>query len=260
MNEEPLPLARLSGIARLCLPAMLLVEVASAFLRHHGAGAVLQTVWADELAWARLLHRVAATGVLLGAMAMVALAWRARRVAPVPANARLVSALALLGVALLLSVVGVAGGASRTAGVVSVNLLGGLAMLALCAHLARSPAQPRLGTPARWAVAAVLLQAAAGALAGALAPPGCDEWIGCTAFAWAHRGLGVLLAFALSMLGVWAVWRRGRGAGAWLALLGAALLVLGALAAALGGAAPPWLTVLHNAAGAAALALLAAEA
>jgi heme A synthase len=258
MNPEPPPLARLRGIARLCLPAMLLVVVASAFLRHHGASVVLQAAWASELALARMLHRVAATAVLLGAVAMVVLAWRARGVAP--ARGPWASALALLGAALLLSAVGVAGGASRAASVVSVNLLGGLAMLALCAQLSRQPAGARLGTPARWAVAAVLLQAAAGALAGAIASPGCDEWLGCTAFAWAHRLLGVLLAFALSMLGLWAAWRHQRPSGAALAVLGAALLVLGALAATLGGSAPPWLAVLHNAAGAAALALLVAEA
>jgi hypothetical protein len=43
-------------------------------------------------------------------------------------------------------------------------------------------------------------------------------------------------------------------------LLGVALLLRGALAAALGGAAPPGLVVLHNAAGALALALLVRDA
>jgi heme A synthase len=256
---EPPDLRRLRGCARLCLLGMGLVVLASAFLRHHGASAALQAAWAGELAWARALHRAAATAVLLGAIVMVVLAWRARRVAPTAARSPLAGSLALLGVALLLSAVGLAGGASRAAPVVLLNLMGGLAMLALCAFLARDPAPARLGAAARWAVALVIVQASAGALAGAWATPGCDEWIGCVGAAWAHRGLGVLLAFALSMLGLWAVWRRGRGAGAWLALLGAALLVLGALTAALASAAPPWMTVLHNAAGAAALVLLASE-
>jgi heme A synthase len=258
VNEPPL-LSRLRGVARLCLPAMWVVVVASAFLRHHGASAALQAAWAGELVWARVLHRVAATAVLLGAAGMVVMAWRARHAAPAAARSPLVGALALLGVALLLSAVGVAGGASRAAPVVLLNLMGGLVMLALCAHLARDPAPARLGAAARWAIALMLLQASAGALAGAWATPGCDAWFGCVSAAWAHRGLGVLLALALSMLGLWALSRRGRGAGAWLALLGATLLVLGVLAAALGSAVPPWLAVLHNAAGAAALALLASE-
>jgi heme A synthase len=75
-----------------------------------------------------------------------------------------------------------------------------------------------------------------------------------------HRLAGLLLAFGLALFGLWAAWRQGRRVGAVVALLGVALLLLGALAATLGGAAPPWLVVLHNAAGALALALLVREA
>jgi heme A synthase len=256
--SEPSALRRLRGVARVCAWAMAVVVVASAFLRHFGAGAALQAAWASELALARGLHRVAATGVLVGALVMVVLAWRARRAAPASMPA-LAGAGALLGIALVLSAVGVAGGASRAAPVVLVNLVGGLAMLALCAWLARDPAADRLGSPARWAGALVLLQAGLGAVAAAQATLACDAWVGCVAAAWLHRGLGLALALGLSALGLWAALRRARPAGAMLAMLGAALLGLGAMAALLGGAAPPALALLHNAVAAAALVWLARE-
>ena len=258
MSEPPL-LRRLRGTARACLLAMLVVVAASAFLRHHGANVALQTAWASELALMRLLHRVAATAVLLGAAAMVWWAWKARRAAP-NSDVPFVPAAALLGVALLLSVIGLAGGASRAAPVVLVNLLGGLTMLALCARLSRDQARAALGRAAWVMCGLVLLQAAAGALAGAQASADCAAFLGCVPAAWLHRLAGVLLAFGLAMFGLWAAWRQGRRAGAAVALLGVALLALGALAAALGGTAPPWLVVLHNAAGALALALLVREA
>jgi hypothetical protein len=255
MSEPPL----LRGLARVCLAAMALVVVASALLRHFGAGAALQALWATELALLRWLHRIAASGVLVGALVMLGLAWRGRR-AGLATAPTLAGAAALVGLALLLSLVGVAGGASRAAPVVLVNLVGGFAMLALCAWLARDPAPDRLGPPARWAGALVLLQAGVGAVAAAGATPECDAWIGCVAAAWLHRGLGVALALALSMFGLWAASRRGCNAGAALAVLGAALLMLGALAALLGGTAPPWIALLHNAAAATALVLLVREA
>lgn len=263
MSDLPPVLRRLRGTARACLLAMLLVVAASAFLRHHGASAALQAAWVSELAFARLLHRIAATLVLLGAVAMVVWAWPLRREASATTGP-FVQAAALLGVALLLSAVGVAGGASRAAPVVLLNLLGGLTMLALCAHLsrdpAREPARPGLGRAAWVAAGLVLLQAGAGALAATQASADCAAFLGCVPAAWVHRLAGVLLAFGLAMFGLWATWRQGRRAGGVIALLGVALLLLGALAAALGSAAPPWLVVLHNAAGALALALLVRNA
>jgi hypothetical protein len=257
--SEPAALRRLRGVARVCLWAMAAVVVASAFLRHFGAGPALQASWASELSLLRGVHRLAATGVLVGAVVMVVLAWRARR-AGLTTTPVFAGTAGLVGLALLLSAVGVAGGASRAASVVLVNLVGGLAMLALCAWLARDPAPARLGSPARWVGALVLLQAGVGAAAAAQATPDCAAWFGCVAAAWVHRGLGVVLALALSMFGLWAAWRRGCNAGAALAVLGTALLMLGAMAALLGGAAPPVLALLHNAAAAAAIALLVREA
>jgi heme A synthase len=244
--------------ALLCALLMAVVVVASAALRHLGASVALQAAWADELVWLRWVHRLAATGVLLGALALLVLAWRGRRTGPAGAS-MLLGAAALVGLALLLSAVGVAGGASRAAPVVLVNLVGGFTMLALCAWLARDPGPARLGRPARWVGALVLLQAAAGAVAAAQAAPDCDAWVGCVAAAWVHRGLGLGLALALSALGLWAASRRGHPAGAALAVLGAGLLVLGVMAALLGAAAPPGLALLHNAVAAAALALLVRE-
>jgi hypothetical protein len=258
MSELPV-LRRLRGSARACLLAMLVVVAASAFLRHHGASAALQAAWAPELAFARLLHRVAATGVLLGAVAMVGWAWQVRRHGSA-SGTPFAPAAALLGVALLLSAVGLAGGASRAAPVVLINLLGGLTMLALCARLSRDAARMGLGRAAWLMAGLVLLQAGAGALATTQADTACAAFLGCVPAAWAHRLAGVMLAFGLAMFGLWAAWRQGRRAGAALALLGVALLLLGALAAALGGAAPPWLVVLHHTAGALALALLVREA
>lgn len=258
MSELPV-LRRVRGTARACLLAMLVVVAASAFLRHHGASDALQAAWASELTFARLLHRVAATLVLLGAVAMVVWAWPLRRQAPVRTGP-FAPAAALLGVALLLSAVGLAGGASRAAPVVLLNLLGGLTMLALCARLSRDPTRAVLGRAAWVAAGLVLLQAAAGALAATQASADCAAFLGCAPAAWAHRLAGVLLAFGLAMLGLWAAWRQGRRAGGALALLGVMLLLLGALAAVLGSAAPPGLVVLHNAAGALALALLVREA
>ncbi|HVK33994.1 MAG TPA: hypothetical protein VM845_16015, partial [Burkholderiaceae bacterium] len=191
--------------------------------------------------------------------AMVWWARKARRGAAT-SYAPLAPSAALLGVALLLSAVGLAGGASRAAPVVLVNLLGGLTMLALCARLSRDPARTGLGRAAWVMVGLVLLQACAGALAATQASADCASFLGCAPAAWVHRLAGVLLAFGLAMFGLWAAWRQGRRAGSVVALLGVALLLLGALAAALGGAAPPWLVVLHNTAGALALALLVREA
>jgi hypothetical protein len=257
--SEPPQLQRLRGTARACLLAMLVVVAASAFLRHHGASAALQAAWASELELMRLLHRVAATGVLLGAVVMLRWAWKAQCAAP-SSGVPLEPAATLLGVALLLSAVGLAGGASRAASVVLINLLGGLTMLALCARLSRDPARTRLGRAVWVIVGLVLLQACAGALAATQASADCASFLGCVPAAWVHRLAGVLIAFGLTMFGLWAAWRQGRRAGSVVALLGVALLLLGALTAALGGAAPPWLVVLHNAAGALALALLVREA
>ncbi len=247
-NSTAVPLA-LRRIALLCVALMAVVVVASAFLRHLGATAALQAAWASELVLARQVHRVAATLALLGAVAMVVLARRAR--------SRVALAWSLLGVGLLLSVLGVAAGASRAAPVVLINLLGGLAMLALCVRLAASDTRAGVGRAAWIVLGLVALQAAAGALASANASPDCEALTGCSAYALLHRISGVLLAFVLVVFGVQVAWRLQRPSGAALALIGLLLLLLGTVAAGIGSTTLPLLIVMHNALGAAAVGLLA---
>lgn len=247
-NSTAVPLA-LRRIALLCVALMAVVVVASAFLRHLGATAALQAAWASELVLARQVHRVAATLALLGAVAMVVLARRAR--------SRVALAWSLLGVGLLLSVLGVAAGASRAAPVVLINLLGGLAMLALCVRLAASDTRAGVGRAACIVLGLVALQAAAGALASANASPDCEALTGCSAYALLHRISGVLLAFVLVVFGVQVAWRLQRPSGAALALIGLLLLLLGTVAAGIGSTTLPLLIVMHNALGAAAVGLLA---
>lgn len=248
--EHPtaVPLA-LRRVAALCVALMAVVIVASAFLRHLGATAALQAAWASELVLARQLHRVAATLALLGAVAMVVLARRAR--------SRFAPAASLLGVGLLLSAVGVWAGASRAVPVVLVNLLGGLAMLALCVRLSVDDRRAGIGRAAWIVFGLVALQATAGALASANASADCVALTGCSAYAVLHRVSGVLLALALFVVGVQVAWRLRRPSGAALALTGMLLLLLGTVAAGIGSTTLPPLIVVHNALGAAAVALLA---
>ncbi len=239
--------AALPRSASLGVALMLVVVVASAFLRHHAD----QVGWAVGLALARQIHRVAATLVLSGAVAMVLLARRAHD------RTTLHLSSTLLGIALLLSAVGVAGGASRAAPVVLVNLLGGFAMLALWARLAMQRPPPATDRAARIALALVALQAAAGALAGTTPSPECVGLSDCSIVAQLHRVGGVLLAFGLMVLGMHAAWRLERWEGAALGLLALLLLLAGTLSAGIGSTTLPMLVVVHNALAAAAVALLA---
>jgi hypothetical protein len=243
-------LAPLRALAWLCLCLMGVVVVASAFLRHHGAGDALQAAWAGELALARLVHRIAASVVLLGAVAMMVAARRAGE------RTAFALAAALFGVALLLSAVGLLAGASRSGAVVLVNLLGGFAMLGLCARLAAQPSRTGIGRAAWTVLGLVALQAAGGALASAHASPDCVGLTDCSPFALLHRVSGVLLAFGLMVFGLWAAWRRQRVSAAVLALLALLLLLLGVLLAGIGSTTLPPLVVLHNALAAAAVVIL----
>jgi len=249
MLDQAVPAATpaLRRAALLCAALMAVVVVASAFLRHLGASEALQAAWAGELMLARQMHRVAATLVLIGAVVLVVLARRAR-------SSHAVLAWSLLGLGLLLSVVGVVAGASRAAPVVLINLLGGVAMLGLCVRLAISDKRAGIGRAAWIVLGLVALQAAAGALASANASPDCVALSGCSAYALLHRISGVLLAFALIVIGVRAAWRLQRPSGAALALIGLLLLLLGTVAAGIGSTTLPLLIVMHNALGAAAVA------
>jgi cytochrome c oxidase assembly protein subunit 15 len=250
-------LPALRRIAMLCVALMAVVVVASAFLRHLGTSAALQSVWADELALARQLHRVAATLALIGAVVMVVLARRAH-------SSRSGLAWSLLGVGLLLSAIGIAAGASRAAPVVLVNLLGGLAMLALTVRLAASDSHVGIGRAAWIMLGLVALQAAGGALASTSASAECvGLGIGqnhCSAYAQLHRVSGLLLGYALIVFGMWDAFRLQRRRRSLLALNGLALLLLGMLAAGMGSTTVPLVIVMHNALGAAAVAWLVSKA
>jgi len=252
LDATPAPGRPLRRLAASCVALMLIVVVASASLRHLGATAALQSEWAGELAALRVVHRMAATLVLLGAVAMWLLGRRAR----VAALSRL--AAALVGVALLLSVLGLAAGASRHAGVVVFNLLGGFVMLVLCTRLAMMPARVGIGRAA-WSLLALLaLQVAAGAAASADPWPGCVWFSDCSVPAVLHRAAGVALALALMAFGLWAMLRRQQPLGPALAILAGLLMLMGLFMAVLAAAAlPPWLPVVHNALAALTLACLA---
>lgn len=241
-------------LATAALACMAAVVVASAFLRHLGAGESMAVAWAGPLASARMLHRVAATLVLSCAVVMTAWAWR-RRGHDAPGVFGL--AAGLLGTAVLLSGVGVMAGASRALPVVLVNLLGGLVMLALCARLALPASRRGVGHAAWLLFALVLLQAAGGAAAGATAPAACVGLSECGGFALLHRVSGAALACALLVFGLWARGRTHRRAAVVLCACATLALLLGALNAGIGGAAAPLLVVAHNALSAAALASLA---
>jgi hypothetical protein len=236
------------AIAGMAFALMVVVVVASALLRHLGATESMQTAWAPTLGTARLAHRVAATLVLLGSVLLVVLTRREPQ--------RRVATFALLGVALLLSGVGVAAGPSRALPVVLMNLLGGFARLSLCARLSLPHACRGAGRAAWWLLGLAVLQAALGVAAGAFAPAACVGLTDCGVTALLHRVSGAALACALLAFGVWARRQTGRRAAAWLCGCAVLLLLLGALNAGIGGAAAPVLVVLHGALAAAALACL----
>jgi hypothetical protein len=160
-------------------------------------------------------------------------------------------ALALLALALALSVLGVVTPGSCAAGVLLGNQLGGLAMLALAWRLLRrvqgAPAlSPALRLGARAGLALWLLQAGWGALAGArlveAAPVG-------------HLALA-LVALPMAVGVGWQARRQGRSAeGSALMLVALAQGLLGATAAA--AAAAPAAVWVHGAGAALGVALLA---
>ena len=239
--------------AWLCAGLMLVVVVASAVLRHQAGAAADGLRAAEAMAWVRHVHRVAATLVLLGAVGLVVMARRSRH----RGHGRL--AQALLAVALLLSVVGIAAGASRAAPVVMVNLLGGFVMLVLCLRLTLPTpglSIAGMGSAAWWLLGLAALQAAGGAWASAHATLACVGLIDCDGVTVAHRMAGMLLGYGLLLLGILAAW-RGRRAGAALACVALALLVVGMLASGLGATTTPETVVLHNLLAAVAVGLVA---
>ncbi len=268
-------LRRLAGV---CAALVLAVTSMSAFMRltHAGLGCTdwpqcygqrlrqLQQgvpVRADEQAATtvvRVLHRVFATAALLLVITMVMVCLGARPML----RSEGVIALALLGLALFLAVLGRWSSGARVPAVALGNLLGGFAMLALCTRLAVAGV-PTVALHVRvWVGAAVLLLVAQIALGGLVSASyaglSCTGWSECLAAArdvgwetlnpWRephlnamppvnpegalvhalHRGLGIALVALAVPLAAFAL-RRGRSSSA------AALMIL-LLAQALVGA------------------------
>jgi cytochrome c oxidase assembly protein subunit 15 len=201
---------------------------------------------AGAMSFARAVHRVAATLVLLLACALSVLAWM-RRSSDRAGNA---DAQALLAVALGLAVLGVITPGSRSPVVLLGNLLGGLAMLALAWRLATGfaawpPVSAGLSRWARVGTGLWALQAALGAASGAgllaVAPQ-------------LHLALAVVA-------GPWAYHVGAAACGQGRRIDGAALRVVAVAQFVLGGAAvysdaPAALVVAHNAGAAIGIALL----
>ncbi|WP_236599219.1 COX15/CtaA family protein [Ramlibacter monticola] len=209
----------------------------------------------DAVVAARIAHRVTTSAAML---LIVALLFKTLAQQPVlRSQGRL--ALALLGVALFLAVLGRMAGDSRWPPVILGNLLGGFAMFALSVRLvqAASPGPaPAMGTRGLrpWLIVALglgLLQAGLGAMgSGEHVAHGCGE----SALCGLHRMAGVAVGAALLALGV-AAWRAGLRAGAAIGLLAVLQVGIGWLLA--GEVAPLVLALAHNFLAALLLALLA---
>lgn len=293
-------------LALLCAAMVLAVTSLSAFMRQTKAGlgcADWPACYGRELlrqqqgapasvelqtatAAARLAHRVTASIALLLVIMMVMVCFGSQP----PLWREGLLALALLGLALFLAVLGVWSSAARVPAVAMGNLLGGFLMLSLCVRLAVPRGAP---LPARLrvaiAVAAVLLvlQLASGGLVSAsLAGLGCSGWSDCglpaawQASGWdtlnpwrepnptatspgpaagalansLHRHAAVVLALLLVPLALLAIRHGRRRAGAALLVLLVAQFGVGMALSSMG--LPLGLALLHNLLAAALLASL----
>jgi cytochrome c oxidase assembly protein subunit 15 len=289
--------AFLRRLALLCAALVLAVTSLSAFLRLSKAGlgcddwpacygqslrelqqgAAVPAAEQTGTAAARLAHRVAASAALLLVITMVMVCFGSQ-----PLLLREGSlALALLGLALFLAVLGFWSRAARLPAVAMGNLVGGFAMLALCVRLAAAGRSPPplagLRGPAAAAALLLLLQVALGGLVSAsFAGLSCSGWSDCNpaealrASGWGglnpwrepvlaatppvnpigalanglHRHAGVALALLLLPLGVLAL-RLGRPrTGIVLLALLLAQLAVGMALSSL--ALPLGLAMLHN--------------
>ncbi len=195
---------------------------------------------------ARIAHRIAASAALLLVIALLVkslagqpMLWRQGRLA-----------LALLAIALFLSVLGRMGDVSRAPPVVLGNLLGGLTLFALACRLVQATAPAAATRPPRlpawlraWTVAALVLLALQIALGGLASAQHAATECGAAGLCQLHRASGIATALVLLPLGALA-WRGG-------ARLGGALFVLALVQVALGGsvlanAAPLALALAHN--------------
>ncbi len=267
-NRRLLQLRRLAGV---CAALLLVVTTLSAYLRlsHAGLGCadwprcygqglrqqqqgIAPSVDAEAehtSASVRVLHRVLASVALLLIVMMVMVCLGPRPVL----RSEAALALALLGLALFLAVLGRWSSGARVPAVALGNLLGGFAMLALCTRLAVAGVPSEALRLRVWVGAAVLLLLAqislGGLVSASYAALSCDGWAQCLAAVqdadwdtlnpWReprlnalppmnpdgalvnalHRSLGVALAAVVLPLAVFAL-RRGWPSSA------AALLIL----------------------------------
>ena len=305
VNPPARPLMQLRRLALLCAVMVLAVTSLSAYIRLSKAGlgcapwpqcyaqrAHLPQAGAatdlddrTEYRAARLAHRVAAMVTLALVIGMLFVCLGARPVL----RAEAAMAVALLVLSLALAVLGRWSSGARVPAVAIGNLLGGFAMLALCARLVLARRARSVPGLRAWAVGAALLLLAQVALGGlvsaSFAGLSCSSGADCLQAAqtigwdtlnpWRepvltgpprfneagalaqalHRVLGLVLAALLVALAL-AAWRRGRPrtAGLLLLLLGAQLIVGFALAP---GGLPLSLALLHNVLATALLATLA---
>lgn len=133
----------------------------------------------DAVAAARMAHRVMAVAALALVIAMVMACFATFPTLPLQGR----TALALLGLALFLAVLGRWTSGARVPAVAMGNLLGGFAMLALCVRMVGSgpsPQRPRLGAWALAGAAVLLCQIALGGLVSAgYAGLSCPSLTGC---------------------------------------------------------------------------------
>ncbi len=300
-DRRLLLLRRLAGV---CAALVLAVTSLSAFIRlsHAGLGCTdwpqcygqrlrqLQQgvpVGADEQSATtavRVLHRVFATAALLLVISMVLVCVGSRPVL----RSEGAMALALLGLALSLAVLGRWSSGARVPAVALGNLLGGFAMLALCTRLAVAGVPVEALRLRVWVGAAVFLLALQIALGGLVsasyAALSCNAWSECFAAAqsvgwdtlnpWRepllhalppvnpdgalvhalHLGLGVGLVAVVLPLAAFAL-RRGRpGSAAALLILLLAQILVGTLMSL--DALHLQFALLHNVLGSALLATL----
>lgn len=245
-------------------------------LRRLQQGAPVSDEVQTATALARLVHRITASTALLLVIVMVLICFGSQ---PLFVREGLL-AVALLGLALFLAVLGVWSSAPRVPAVAMGNLLGGFFMLALCVRLAmRGEPAPSAGMRP-WAIVAALLltlQVALGGLVSAsLSGLSCTGWSDCglrdalQASGWAsldpwrepvlsaaptvnpagalanslHRHAGPLLALLLLPLALLALRRGRRRSGTVLLVLLGAQLAVGVALSALG--LPMAVALLHN--------------
>lgn len=253
--SSPRDIRALAASAAACAALVLVVVASSAWLRLAAApcppGGCEGFALADGV---RLAHRIAAMGVSVLALVIAALAWK------FPARpGRRLAAVAVIVLVGVLALVGRRSAGTVPPAVVFTNLLGGLALLALCAGLAASAGAAR-GRPSWTCVAAALLHGACVVTGAALAawPAGEPGGLGVAhrALSWATLAAWGLAAFSgafpreartpariaaalVAVQGALALAATGEPGARWLHNLLTAATVCAVAAAAARGRAPP---------------------